>query len=142
MYDSVRYFVLTGNVYEGRESIQERHGVVEAVQADQLPERKRNRSTGEQKPQSEQVHAGETTDVRPKTVRRTIEIYRNSSKTDVNGASILRLWDGSDLGYESASEADIVFVGHLHFWCKGDERLINECFGASKRMRSKIERVS
>ena len=31
----------------------------------------------------------------------------------------------------------MAFVKQLYYWCKGDQQLMNECFRASGRMRSK-----
>jgi putative DNA primase/helicase len=114
--------------------------VVREVQDDHLPEQEQSRSDGKQKPQSEQSFTGESADVSPEDVRWTIEVYGRSSKSDVESRSVLRLWDGSDVGYPSTSEADMAFVSQLYFWCKGDEQLIDECFRASSRMRPKWDK--
>lgn len=77
-------------------------------------------------------------DATPEPVRRTIEVYGASSNSSVDGDTILRLWEGSDAGYGGdTSRADMAFVKHLYFWCKGDGQLMDECFRASDRMRPK-----
>jgi len=94
--------------------------------------------TGQQKPVSEQEFDGGDVDATPEQVRRTIREYGASSRTPVDGDAILRLWDGSDAGYGAdTSRADMAFVKHLYFWCKGDERLMDQCFRASERIRPK-----
>jgi putative DNA primase/helicase len=35
----------------------------------------------------------------------------------------------------------MAFVAQLHYWCKGDEQLMDKCFRASERMRSKWDEV-
>ncbi|WP_394343578.1 MULTISPECIES: hypothetical protein [Haloarcula] len=37
--------------------------------------------------------------------------------------------------------SDMVFVKQLHYWCKGDQQLMDECFRASGRMRPKWDEV-
>jgi len=138
VYDQSRYFVLTGDVYDSHTSVESRPSVVRAVQEDYLPERQTFSFTGKQKPVSEQEFDGGDVDATPEQVRRTIREYGASSSTSVDGDAILRLWDGSDAGYGGdTSRADMAFVKHLYFWCKGDEQLMDECFRASGRMRTK-----
>jgi primase-polymerase (primpol)-like protein len=141
VYDWKRYFVLTGDVYAGNRSVESRPTVVREVQDNHLPEQEQSRSEGKQKPQSEQSFTREKPHVSPQDVRWTIEIYGRKSNNDVDGEEILRLWDGSDLGYESTSEADMAFVSHLYFWCKGDCQLVDDCFRASNRYRRKWNEI-
>lgn len=142
VYDESRYFVLTGDVYDGHTSVESRPSVVRAVQDDHLPKDQTPASTGHQKPVSEQEFGGGDVDATPEQVRRTIREYGASSRTSVDGDAILRLWDGSDAGYSGdTSRADMAFIKHLYFWCKGDEQLIDECFRASGRMRPKWDEI-
>ena len=136
VYDDGQYFVLTGDVYEVFTSVESRPTVVQEVQDDYLPERQKFSFTGQQKPVSEQDFDRGQTDATPETVRQTIRAY---VKTDSHNVSreVLRLWRGSDEGRPSASEADMAFVKQLYYWCKGDQQLMDECFRASGRMRSK-----
>ena len=140
VYDESRYFVLTGDIYNGLEAVESRSTAVRVVQEEHLPKTTSEGSAGKQKPLSEQEYASESPDVTPKQVRRTIEAYVNSNKHDVDEA-VLRLWGGSDEGYESTSEADMALLSHLYFWCQGDPRLMDECFRASSRMRRKWDEV-
>lgn len=140
VYDESRYFVLTGDIFNGLETVESRPTAVRVVQEEHLPKTTSDDSAGKQKPLSEQEYAGESPDLTPKQVRRTIEAYVNSDKHDVDEA-VLRLWQGSDEGYESTSEADMGFVKQLYFWCQGDPRLMDECFRTSSRMRQKWDEV-
>ena len=140
VYDESRYFVLTGDVYDGLTSVESRPTVVQEVQDDYLPERQKFTLTGHQKPVSEQEFDGGQRDATPEQVRRTIRAYVKTDSHDVS-REVLRLWRGSDEGRPSPSEADMAFVAQLHYWCKGDQQLMDECFRASGRMHPKWDEV-
>jgi hypothetical protein len=56
------------------------------------------------------VQAGAT----PEQVRQTIRAYIKTDSYDVN-REVLPLWQGSDEGRPSASEADMAFVKQLYY---------------------------
>ncbi|WP_367176443.1 hypothetical protein [Haloarcula rubripromontorii] len=132
VYDTNRYFVLTGDVYEGFTSVESRPTVGRDIQEDYLPVDERTSIEGEQKPVSEQEFDGGQVDATPEQVRRTIRACVKHSEWDVD-REVLRLWRGSDEGRLSASEADMALVSQLYYWCKGDQQLMDECFRASGR---------
>jgi primase-polymerase (primpol)-like protein len=136
VYDTDRYFVLTGDVYDGFTSVESKPTVVQEVQDDHLSERQNFTFTGQQKPVSEQEFDGEEVDTTPEQVRRTIRACVKHSEWDVD-REVLRLWRGSDEGRPSASEADMAFVKQLYYWCQGDQQLMDDCFRVSGRMRPK-----
>lgn len=136
VYDTDRYFVLTGDVYDGFTLVESRPTVVRKIQDDYLPERQTFSFKGQQKPVSEQEFDGGQTDAAPEQVRRTIRAYVKTDSHDVD-REVLRLWQGSDEDRESPSEADMAFMKQLYYWCKGDRQLMDECFRASGRMRRK-----
>jgi len=138
VYSQSRYFVLTGDIFNGLETVESRPTIVRVVQKEYLPEANSNGSAGTQKPLSEQEYTKESPNVTPKQVRLTIKAYVEYADVD---EAVLRLWRGSDEGYPSPSEADMAFVSHLYFWCQGDPRLMDECFRASSRMRRKWDKV-
>ena len=140
VYDTDRYFVLTGDVYDGFTSAERRPTVVREVQDDYLPERQKFTFTGQQKPVSEQEFNGGEADATPEQVRRTIRAGVTHSEWDVD-REVLGLWRGSDAGRDSTSEADMAFVAQLHYWCKGNQRMMDECFRASGRMRPKWDEI-
>jgi putative DNA primase/helicase len=140
VYDKDRYFVLTGDVYDGFTSVESRPTVVRDIQGDYLPERQTFSFTGQQKPMSEQEFDGGEADATSEQVRQTIRAYVKTDSHDVS-REVLRLWRGSDEGRPSASEADMAFVKQLYYWCKGDQQLMDDCFRASGRMRSKWDEV-
>ena len=141
VYDTDRYFVLTGDLYDGFTSVESRPTVVREVQDDYLPERQKFTFTGQQKPVSEQEFDGGEADATPEQVRRTIEEYGKCPHTDVDQTRVLRWWRGQDGTKTSASEADMAFIEQLYFWCQGDQQLMDECFRTSGRMRSKWDEV-
>jgi len=142
VYDESRYFVLTGDVYDDSTSVESRPSVARSIQEAYLSVDDQPDTGGDQKPVSEQEFDGGDADATPEQVRRTIRAYGASSSTSVDGDAILRLWDGSDAGYGGdTSRADMAFVKHLYFWCKGDEQLMDECFRASGRMRPKWDKI-
>jgi len=138
VYDQSRYFVLTGDIFNGLETAESRPTSVRVVQEEYLSKANSNGSAGTQKPLSEQEYINESIDVTPKQVRRTIETYVEYGDVD---EAVLRLWRGSNEDYKSTSEADMALISHLYFWCQGDPRLMDECFRASSRMRRKWDEV-
>lgn len=142
VYDESRYFVLTGDVYNDRTTVKERTTAVREVQNNHLPESRTVTNNGEQKPMSEQDLDGGQTEATPEQVRRTIEAYGASSEHSVDAERVLRLWRGSDApNGGDTSRADMSFVKQLHYWCKGDQQLMDECFRSSDRMREKWDEV-
>jgi len=140
VYDENRYFVLTGDVYDGLTSVKRRPTVVQGVQDDHLPEQQRFTFTDLQKPLSEQEFEGGQTDATPKQIRRTIRAYVKSENHDVD-QEVLHLWKGSNESRDTTSEADMAFVRQLYYWCRAEPRLMDECFRASGRMREKWDEV-
>jgi len=80
VYGKDRYFVLTGDVYDGFTSVESRPTVVREVQEDYLYERRDFSFTGQEKPMSEREFDGGQTDVTPEQVRRTIRAYVKHSR--------------------------------------------------------------
>jgi primase-polymerase (primpol)-like protein len=136
VYDESRYFVLTGDVYDRSTSVESRPTVAQGVQDDYLPERQKFSFTSDTAPVSEQEFDGGKTDATPKQVHQTIRAYVKTDSHDVD-REVLRLWGGSDEGRPSVSEADMAFVKQLHYWCQGDQQLMDKCFRTSGRMRPK-----
>jgi len=136
VYDDSRYFVLTGEVYDGSTSVETRPTVVRDVQDDHLPEEREFSFTGYQEPVDGHEFDGERVDATPDQIWRTIQAYVEADSHAID-REILRLWQGSDEGRESPSEADMALVSQLYYWCRGDQHLMDGCFRASGRMRQK-----
>lgn len=134
VYDQSRYFVLTGDVHNGHTSVESRATAVREVQGDHLPTQQTISFTDQQTAENgREIDSGDTV-VTPKQVRRTICEYVKGADVD---EEVLRLWNGSDEGRNSTSEADMAFIKQLYFWCRGDRQLMDACFCDSHRMRSK-----
>jgi len=112
VYEKDCYFVLTGDVYEGYSTIETRPTAVRAVQEDHSPKEKRWSFKRQQTPVEGQQSGSKQTDATPEQVRQTLEAYERDD--------VIRLWEGSNRGYPSPSEADLAFASHLAFWCKED----------------------
>jgi len=134
VYDESRYFVLTGNVYDGLTSVESRPTAVREVQDDHLPREREFAFTAKQEPVD--GHGIDEGEVTPAQIHQTIRAYVEDDNHTVD-REVLRLWQGSDEGRESPSEADMALVKQLYYWCKADERLMDECFRASGRTRPK-----
>jgi putative DNA primase/helicase len=79
-------------------------------------------------------------DVTPEQMYEAIRAYVRSSEYDVDSDG-LSLWDGGLAGRSSQKEADMALMKQLYYWCKGNQRLMDECFRASGRMRPKWDEV-
>lgn len=133
VYEMDRYFVLTGDIYEAYSTVEKRPTAVRAVQEGHLPEDTLRSFKQQQAGSNGQESGDKQTNTTPEQVRRTIEAYSQEN--------VLRLWEGSNRGYPSSSEADLAFAAYLYFWCKGDRQLMDDCFRASDRMRPKWDDV-
>jgi len=138
VYEQSRYFVLTGDVYGGHTSVESRMTAVQGVQDDHLPTRESFSFSDQQAPKNGLEFDGRDVDIMPEQVRQTIREYVKGADVD---EELLRLWNGSDEGRKSTSEADMAFVKQLYFWCRGDQQLLDACFRASDRMRPKWDEV-
>lgn len=136
VYDRNRYFVLTGDVLDHRHEVTD--GDSSDVQMQYLTSTKH--STENANSISEYSYADKTVNATPDQVYGTIKAYAESDNDSVDG-ELLRLWEGSDEGRTSTSEADLAFAAQLYFWCRGDPDLMDECFRRSGRSREKWDTV-
>jgi primase-polymerase (primpol)-like protein len=131
VYDSGRYFVLTGAVYNRHYDVISGPLWVSSVQRDVLPPKQRFTFR-----EVENTVSTTDTDVTPQQVYETIRAYVKSSEHDVD-RDVLSLWEGRLAGRSSESEADMAFVKQLYYWCKADPQLMDACFRVSELMRPK-----
>lgn len=150
VFDGKHYVVLTGNQISPYDTIRDGHNIGEEnedvlrdIQQEYLP-------TGSDPSTPEPVGSDfdlesistQSVDLRVEDIRRTMEEYAKGGSDEAQRA--LDRWDsfsGSDLGFQSASEADLAFTADLAFWCREDARLVDDCFRASNRMRPKWDEV-
>lgn len=124
IFDSGRYFVMTGQVLGGRTTIRDRQAQLDAVLARFLPA----------PPKVERSRPAELVDVDDR------ELFDRALRA-ANGAQFDRLWHGDTSGYPSRSEADLALVGMIAFWIGPDPARIDEWFRRSELFRDKWERA-
>jgi primase-polymerase (primpol)-like protein len=125
MYDSARYFTMTGKHLGGTpQSIENRQAVLEDL-ANELFR------TGIAFP----------TATRPMSLSLSDAELIERAKNARNGDLFRRLWEGdaSDYG-DDHSRADLALCGILGFWCQGDLTRIDRLFRGSGLMRDKWDR--
>ncbi len=149
MYDSARYFRMTGNVFDGHSAINDRQEAVEAVHTrhvakpQEVPSRPASTAQEELDWDSEVV-AVDTLVPQPPAqnapldAEAVIERMRNSP----SWPAISRLLDGDTSDKDgNHSDADMALCNHLAYYCDRDERLMDEMFRRSGLMRDKWDEV-
>ena len=125
MYDSGRFFVMTGNAISDREDVPDRTEEIKPLHAKYLG--------GSESSDSGQMTLSETS----LSVHEIISKIRNSKQSD----SFSKLYDSGDFSdYPSHSEADLALCNILAFWCAGDVGKIDEIFRSSALMRTKWDK--
>lgn len=126
MYDSGRYFIMTGNaiggfsaVSDGTERVKSLHskyfGIPQQLSLPNLAPMRAFPSLSEHE---------------------LIEKMLNSQ----NGDKFAKLYSGDFSDYPSQSEADMAFCSMLAFWCGGDTSLMDSIYRSSGLMRDKWDR--
>lgn len=134
IYDSNRYFILTGEVVDGFNT------EISDDDVRSFHEAEFSTSTAGE---SQAVDLSETAQADVNKVRKTVEEYAKANHPLSSRASAcLDVWDssverGQGYGSGKGSEKDAEFVTRLLFWCKGNERLVENCWLNSKRADSK-----
>lgn len=123
MYESGRFFVMTGN------AIGEFAEIADCTEAIKPLHAKYIGTTVNIQPVAAPQPAGLT----------ATEIIQKASEAH-NGATFQRLYSGDTSGYKSRSEADMALCNLLAFWCQRDLRLMDEIFRSSGLMRDKWDR--
>jgi len=121
VFDSVRYFCITGHRYEEvSPNIEDRQLELNAFYA---------KHWGPQEERPETYGIPYTDD----------EIIQRALSSN-DGGKFARLWSGDISDYPSASEADLALCSKLAFWTNGDMDRVNALFRCSGLMRDKWER--
>ena len=126
VYKQGRYFIVTGNVFEGRNQIQERSAELRAILDKYLPGKR-----------SEPLPALPVTESAPLLSDAALI---EKAKASASGAKFSRLWSGDWSGYSSQSEADLALCAHLAFWTGRDTSRMDALFRQSGLMRPKWDR--
>jgi putative DNA primase/helicase len=137
MYDSDRFFTVTGEYVEGAgRTIASRQDALDEVHAEYIRE---DAETAE----------GDDVDTRTDGVNprgSTGEVGLDDAelvakaKDAANGDKFARLWKGNTAGYPSHSEADAALCSLLAFWTGGDRARIDRLFRESGLYRDKWDR--
>jgi primase-polymerase (primpol)-like protein len=131
MYDSGRYFTVTGNHLDGTPlTIEPRQAQVESLHRRVFDQS--GASSRTKKPTR-----GRRTAPRPQPSMRDETLLRRALKAR-NGSKLARLWRGDTRGYGSPSEADMALCGILAFWTQDAEQL-DRLFRRSGLYRAKWE---
>ena len=123
MYDTGRFFTITGEVYGSSRGIEERQEAVERLHA-----RVFAKSKSEPKKQTAAPSGAVTLD--DSELLEKIRASKQSAKFEA-------LWSGDSSGYGSQSEADSALCSILRFWTGGDAARIDGLFRGSGLMRPK-----
>lgn len=151
MYDSGRYFVLTGlSFYNPSLPVESRQDFINAL-AWVITKTKNQRkeqppaSSGAAAPASTAGNAGNLANI---SLDDKPSYFRPCSDDEVlrkmfdskNGGRIKALYDGDISGYGSQSEADLALCNHLSYWTNGDRAQIDRLFKSSALNRNKWEK--
>ena len=146
LYDSARYFTVTGDhVEKTPRRVARRQDALEAIHRGYVAETKPDA------PSSNGV-AGEALGDEGATVVSSEESSGSAmdledeavlekAKAAANGSKFERLWNGNTEGYESHSEADMALCCLLAFWTGGDATQMDRLFRESGLYRRKWDEV-
>ena len=128
MYDKLRYFALTGDVYCGYHTIKSRQKELNEFYNELFPQRRKKEPQKQQRTRPE-----------PNLFMSDQELIEKAMNSK-NGAKFTALWNGDFSGYESHSEGDLALCCLLAFWTGGDYDKIDRLFRQSGLYREKWER--
>lgn len=125
MYDTGRFFTMTGNSFGGFSEIRESTETIKPLHEKYL-------GGIRTEPAQRAVVSGEL----PTSVSDVLELAFNAK----NGGKFRALFEGSVSGYNSQSEADMALCNMLAFWTGCNAALMDEIFRSSGLMRDKWDR--
>lgn len=124
MYDSHRYFTVTGDHVSGTPStVEYRTDRLQTIHRDYISEF--TPDTASSHPES------------PSDSQLQDQELLEKAQTAANGEKFQALWNGDTSGYQSHSEADQALCTMLAFWTGGDPRRIEQLFSQSGLVRKK-----
>jgi primase-polymerase (primpol)-like protein len=131
MYDSARFFTMTGDQVGGTpQRVATRQNALDAIHRDYVqPESRAD--------QQAITDAGDQTGTPTNDVDIDDEELLETARNAKNGEKFARLWNGDIQAYASHSEADMAFCSLLAFWTGGDASRIDALFRDSGLMRAK-----
>lgn len=123
MYESGRFFTVTGESWGISDRVEARQSEVEALHAEIFPPKEKTPQSGADKP-TQPVNLDD---------QQLIEKAKNAK----NGAHFAQLWAGNLPSNNSHSEADLSLCNMLAFWTGGDAQRVDRLFRLSGLMRPK-----
>lgn len=131
MYDSARFFTMTGNRVDVKpQTVEERQGTLAEVHREYVQEP--SMAGGAASAETNGTSTTPAADV-DLTDEELIEKAQNAA----NGEKFERLWRGDISSYESQSEADMALCSILAFWTGGDAMWMDQLFRQSGLIRLK-----
>ena len=138
MYDSGRYFTVTGNVYGKPKPVQERTAQGRMIHAAVIQAGDNLKAQRQQRPQNSPQNAPQAP--QGNNSPSDVEIIQRAMSS-ARGAEFARLWSGDTSGNGGDhSAADMALVNHLAYWTNGDPERIDQLFRQSGLYRQKWER--
>lgn len=130
MYDSGRYFTMTGAVLAPHlGAIQSREAELHQLHAETFP--KADEDTAKTPPRTESSRTHQIDEA---------FILEHAARAR-NGDVFKRLWAGDTAGYTSHSDADLALCNILAFWTRRDAGLMDALFRRSGLMRPKWDKI-
>jgi len=124
MYDTARYFTITGHVWRNYRIIQPRQAELEHLHTHLF---------GHPDPSPRPRPS-------PPVAKSDQELLRTAASAH-NGDKFARLWEGDFSDYDSQSEADLALCNFLAFWTGGDPARMDRLFRQSGLFRPKWDEV-
>jgi len=148
LYETARYFTVTGDRLAGQQVIQERTEELAAIHADHVGQQTSDiqRSLFDDKRTTSGTLDGAATQTgeqnQPPAGRTlTDDDLLEKARGAANGEKFSALWRGDISGYDSHSEADMALCCLLAFWTGGDAAQIDRLFRESGLLRGKWDDV-
>jgi len=131
MYESARFFTMTGNRVPGTPAtIEDRTDALQRVHEKVFGVRGAKAS-------SKSTHKQRGAPERDNAAGQSDRDLLDRAKSAKNGQKFTRLWGGDWTDYPSQSEADLALCQMLAFWTNGDDARIDSLFRRSGLMREK-----
>lgn len=126
MYDSGRFFVMTGDCCSEFTEIADGTETIKPLHEKYLADKKKTPARAENMP--------------PVPLSLSANEIIEKARSSQNGAKFEALYKGDISGYASQSEADMAFCNILAFWCGGDISTMDAIYRSSGLMRDKWDR--
>ena len=131
MYQQGRYFTVTGNVFDGHDTVSEREEQAADVQQKYMQTAKKQPSAAKQTTAASRSLSDALSDSE----------LLDKAMNAANGMAFARLYSGDTSAYDGdESRADMALCSMLAFWCQRDTDRMDRLFRQSGLMRDKWDR--